>query len=261
MNKSQLVIIFAAVVLFSGLYFGFETKAGQQKTIEHSRSLQSESISFESLLEDARSHLSPEQTTEVAEMEKQVAEAAGDAKRVTAIKNLSGLWYDLGQLPIAGGFAEQVAELENADSSWSVVGGTFFNALMMAKDPTIRQYCASHAVKAFENAASLAPEMVEHRVNLALVYAENPPPDNPMQAVLMLRELESKHPESASVYNALGRLAIKTGQWQKAIDRLEKSWSLDNKNLNTPCLLAKAYEGAGNIEKATEYAKRCNASR
>jgi uncharacterized protein HemY len=82
-----------------------------------------------------------------------------------------------------------------------------------------------------------------------------------MQAVLMLRDLESKHPENASVYNALGRLAIKTGQWQRATERLEKSWSLDKKNPNTPCLLAKAYEGAGNITKATEYAQRCSASK
>jgi uncharacterized protein HemY len=59
------------------------------------------------------------------------------------------------------------------------------------------------------------------------------------------------------VYNALGRLAIKTNQWQRAIERLEKSWSLDKKNPNTPCLLAKAYEGAGNIAKATEFATLC----
>jgi uncharacterized protein HemY len=78
-----------------------------------------------------------------------------------------------------------------------------------------------------------------------------------MQAVLMLRDLEAKHPESPSVYNALGRLAIKTGQWQKAIERLEKSWSLDNRNLNTPCLLARAYDGVGNATKATEWAERC----
>ncbi len=80
-----------------------------------------------------------------------------------------------------------------------------------------------------------------------------------MQAVLMLRELESKHPDNPAVYNALGRLAIKTGQWERAVERLEKAWSLDKKNLNTPCLLAKAYEGIGNTTKANEFAGICNA--
>jgi tetratricopeptide (TPR) repeat protein len=260
MNKAQIVIVFAAVSLFSVLYFGFETKPDKQKKVEQSRSLQGESTSFETLLEDALSHLNPAQVAKLEEVKTQISQATEDAKRAHLLKELSGLWYDFDQLAIAGGYAEQVAGLENADSSWSVAGGTFFNGLIAAKDPTLRQYCASHAVKAFESAVSLAPEVVEHRVNLALVWAENPPPDNPMQAVLMLRDLESKHPENASVYNALGRLAIKTGQWQRATERLEKSWSLDKKNPNTPCLLAKAYEGAGNIAKATEYAQRCNAS-
>jgi len=261
MNKVQILAIIAAVALFLGLYFGFDTKPDKQKTIERSRSLQGESTSFESMLEDANSHLSALQAAEVAEIEAQIKVAKEEPERILLLKKLSGIWYDFGQMQIAGGFAEQIAELENADSSWSVAGGTFFNGLLAAEDPALRQYCASHAVKAFESAASLAPEKVEHRVNLALVWAENPPPDNPMQAVLMLRDLESKYPEEPSVYNALGRLAIKTGQWQRAVDRLEKSWSLDKKNPNTPCLLAKAYEGLGNIKKATEYANRCNATR
>ncbi len=261
MNKTQILAVIAALALFLGLYFGFDTKPGKQKVIERSRSLQGEATDFETLLRDATEHLSSTQAAEFAEIEKQIREASDDAQRVQLLKKLSGIWYNLGQMPVAGGFAEQVAQLENADSSWSVAGGTYFNGLLATDNPILRQYCAGRAVKAFESAASLAPENVEHRVNLALVWAENPPPDNPMQAVLMLRELEKKHPDNPSVYNALGRLAIKTGQWQRAIERLAKSWSLNQKNPNTPCLLAKAYEGAGNIEKATEYAQRCDASR
>lgn len=261
MNKAQIVVVFAAAVLFSGLYFGFDTKPGKHKSIERSRSLQGESTSFETLLAQAMKQLSPEQATKLTELEEKLDAASSDANRILQLKNLSGLWYDFGQLPIAGGFAEQVAQLEQADSAWSVAGGTFFNALLATTDPALRQYCASHAVKAFESAVSLAPNVVEHRVNLALVWAENPPPDNPMQAVLMLRDLESKYPQSAAVYNALGRLAIKTGQWQRATERLEQAWALDKKNPNTPCLLAKAYEGLGNIAKSTEYAQRCNASK
>jgi Flp pilus assembly protein TadD len=139
-----------------------------------------------------------------------------------------------------------------------VAGGTYFNGIAAAQDNAlIRTYCADRAVKAFENAASLAPDQPDYRVNLALVYAENPPPDNPMKAVLMLRDLESKYPSAPSVYNALGRLAIKTAQWERAIERLEKARSLDPSNPNTPCLLAKAYEGAGNTAQAAEMARLC----
>ncbi len=257
MNKAQISAIFAALVLFCGLYFGFDTKNKNQKTAVHSQALQVESTSSDALLADAKTHLAPAQAAEVAALEEKMTVAPDSVAKVEALKNLSAYWYRIQQLAVAGIFAEQVAELERSDSAWSVAGGTFFNGLVGSQDPTIRAFCTAHAVKAFESAASLNPAKVEHRVNLALVYSESPPSDNPMQAVLMLRDLEAKHPQEASVYNALGRLAIKTGQWQRAIDRLEKSWTLNKTNPNTPCLLAKAYEGAGQLDKMADFAKLC----
>lgn len=259
MNKTHYSVLFAALALFLLLYLGFDTKTDKQKMSEQSRSLQAESTSFETLAADAKEHLEPAQATQVADLEQQIGQAANDAARIAGLKTLSGLWYRFGQLPVAGGVAEQVAELENADTSWSVAGAVFYSGLVGSQDQIVRSYCATHAVKSFENAASLNPGNPEHRINLALVYAENPPPDNPMQAVLMLRELESKHPDNPAVYNALGRLAIKTGQWERAIERLEKSWSLSKSNPNTPCLLAKAYEATGNTSKSQEFTGICNA--
>ncbi|MBK8922120.1 MAG: tetratricopeptide repeat protein [Saprospirales bacterium] len=257
MNKSQYLALLSAAALFLALYLGFDTTPSRQKMVERSRSIQGESTGFETLLEDARAHLNAEQSAKVLELENRAAAAPGDSVRASALKDLSGWWYQQGQLALAGSIAGQVAELENTAAAWSVAGATFYHALGGEQDPKLRSYCGSQAVRAFESAVSLEPSQVEHRVNLALVYAENPPPDNPMKAVLLLRDLETQYPESPAVFNALGRLAIKTGQWERAVQRLEKAWALDPENPNTPCLLAKAYEGAGQANKATEFAVRC----
>lgn len=259
LNKAQIGAVLVAVILFSGLYFGLDARPEKSKTMDRSRSIQGEKISVSGLMEQAKSRLSESKANELKNLEMQLEAAAQELDRISTLKKISAFWYAGNETPVAGAVAEEVANLENADSSWSVAGALFYTGLINTQDPVERDFCAQHAIKSFENAASLAPGKPEHRVNLALVYAENPPPDNPMQAVLMLRELEKQHPESPSVYNALGRLAIKTGQWQRAVDRFEKSWSLDQKNPNTPCLLAKAYEGLGNTEKATEFATLCKA--
>lgn len=258
MNKAQYLALLAALAVFLALYLGFDTKPPAQKAVERSRTIQAESTSFATLLDAAMAGMESGQLSGFQTLKQQLEQVSSDTAKVSALKQLSSWWYAQGNLPVAGGYAEQVAELENADTAWSVAGATFYLALTNTQDAQLRQYCASHAVKAFESAISLNPERVEHRVNLALIYAENPPPDNPMQAVLMLRELEQKYPENASVYNALGRLAIKTGQWARAVERLEKSWSLDKTNPFTPCLLAKAYQGAGQTDKAGEFAALCN---
>jgi Flp pilus assembly protein TadD len=259
MNKPQWLLAGFGTLLFVALYFGFETKNKAQKTKEVSRSVQQEVTSPESLLADAKEHLNSEQLGQLADLEQKNAVSTESSAKSAALKALSGFWYQFGNQPVAGAYADSVAIIENTDAAWSVAGSTYFNGLLAAgNNELIRTYCANRAVKAFENAISLAPDQAQHRVNLALVYAENPPPNNPMQAVLMLRDLETKYPSEPAVFNALGRLAIKTGQWEKAVERLEKAWSLDKNNPNTPCLLANAYEGLGNVAKAQNFAQLCN---
>jgi tetratricopeptide (TPR) repeat protein len=258
MNKLQWIVVTISVALFFTLWLGFETKNKDQQTTDLSRTIQGEATSFSTLLEDAKEHLSGTQAEQFEALERASSAANQSTAKSEALKSLSGFWYRFGNIPIAGGYADSVAILEGTPNAWSVAGGTYYQGLVAAKDnQLIRTYCASKAVKAFESAASLASENPEHRVNLALVYAENPPPDNPMQAVLMLKDLETKYPNEPSVYNALGRLAIKTNQWDRAIQRLEKAMTLDPNNSNTPCLLAKAYEGSGNMQKAQEMAVKC----
>lgn len=259
MSKLQYLVLSCAVVLFAGLYFGFDTRPKHKPAEEGAPMMPvaGSGVSFDRLMAEGKKALSPEQAAKLSEMEQQAANAKDPKADAEARKSLSGYWYQIGNLPLAGGYAEQVAELEKTDEAWSVAGGTFFNALQASRDADVRHFCADHAAEAFQKAAAINPDQVEHRVNLALVYAEDPKPDNPMQAVLLLRELEQKYPQAPAVYNALGRLAIKTNQWERAIERLEKAYSLDPKNPNTPCLLAKAYEGAGNVAKAAEYKQKC----
>jgi tetratricopeptide (TPR) repeat protein len=257
MTTLQKLVSVAALALFCLLYFGFDTKAPEQSKLETSRAIQGESTAIESLLEEAKTKLGAAQRTSLDAMNMSLEKSTSDKEKSAILKKISGFWYAQGDLPVAGDYAEKAATIENTDSSWSVAGATFFSGLTKSTDKTIRDFCSTRAVKAFENAASLAPKDASHRVNVALVYAENPSADNPMKAVLLLRDLEKTYPNAPSVYNALGRLAIKTGQWQKAVDRFEKSWTLDKSNLKTPCFLVKAYEELGNSAKVAEYAKLC----
>ena len=258
MNKLQISVVTGAIVLFAGLYFGFDTKSSApHRTTGTPSETASTATSGESVQAKARGRLNAEQTAALAQKEDAVETATEKPAKLEALKALSGWWYAAGELPTAGLVAEEVAMLDQSDAAWSVAGATFFNGLRQAQDPVLRQFCAERAAQAFEKAASVNPDQVEHRVNLALVFAENPAPEDPMKAVMMLRDLEKRHPENPAVYNALGRLAIKTGQWARAVERLEKAWSLDPSNPNTPCLLAKAYEELGKPDKAADFAKKC----
>jgi predicted Zn-dependent protease len=126
-----------------------------------------------------------------------------------------------------------------------------------SEEEKVRAFCTNNAVEAFENAISLNPSNISHQVNLALLYAENPPSDNPMKGITMLLDLNREHPENVLVLNNLARLAIRTGQYDRAIERLEKARSIEPDNANTSCLLAQAYEGSGNTEQAEAFGEQC----
>ena len=254
LNKTQLASIVGAVILFLVLYFGFGTKGPKEQLEAPDNTEQND----EQISQQAIASLDGGQKSSLEELEKELDAADGGADQIEVMKRLSGFWYASGNTAMAGIWAEKVAMEEKSDSSWSVAGATFYQGLVKSTDVAQRNFFAERSIQAFEKAAELSPDHPGHRVNQALVYAENPPEGQPMKAVLLLRELEQKYPEAASVYNALGRLAIKTGQWERAIQRLEKAYQLEPENVNTPCLLARAYEQSGMADKAAEFAAKCN---
>ena len=258
MTKGQLIAISACLLLFVILYFGLDTKSQQQTAVEKSRAFVAESTGISSIKDAAQQSLTEEQRTIVALLEQELAESTSDSVRIANLRSLSGRWYQFGQPAVAGYYAQQLAELAVEDEeAWSIAGTTYVLCIRQSQEEKVKQFCANRAATAFENAISLNPGEVAHRVNLALTNVEYPPKDNPMKGILQLRELDQKYPQNPIVLSNLGRLAIQTGQYDKALERLEAAVAVDPENNRLYCLLERAYEGAGNQAKAAEAAQKC----
>ncbi len=252
MNRAQIILISSAIGLFFILYFGCDVKSKEQKTVATARALTAETVNPTTLIEEATAALTAAQRPEIQQLtEKMAAESTP-----SVLKQLSAAWHNAGHDEVASVYAQQVAEAEKTDEAWSIAGANFYLALQKATDPNLREFCSKRAAEAFQNAASLNPAKLEHRLNLALCFVENPPADNPMKGILQLRELDAQNPENVIVNLQLARLAIKTGQFDKAIARLEKTFPKDPKNRKLVCLLADAYEGKGDA-KAAEWKAKC----
>lgn len=244
-------------MLFLVLYIGCETTPRDFQTLEKSRSVALASTNLEVLLQEAKEELEAASLSEVLALEAQLEEALDDAERVGLFKQLSGRWFSLGYPAIAGAYAERIANIEGTEESWSIAGTTFTICVQRSEEEKVRNFCTTNAVRAFESAISLNPSNLSHQVNLALLYAENPPSENPMKGITMLLDLNSENPENVLILNTLARLAIRTGQYDRAVERLEKALVIEPNNANTSCLLAQAYEGQGNAEQAEALGQRC----
>ena len=257
-NREQTYYILGALVLIALLFFGFDTKPSTQKTLEKSRVLNAPSFDIELLKTEARKNLQADQINSVETLESQIRFAETDSVKLNLLKEISGYWFQLKEPLIAGFYAKQVAEMQQDATSWSIAGTTFASAL---SNPEIEENdklkARDQAIAAFESAISLEPEAIEHRVNQALCYIETPDSAQPMKGVQMLAALATKYPGSALPPYHLARLALRTGQIERAEERIEQAITLDSTNVRIACLAGDIYKAANKSEEANRWLDMC----
>ena len=260
MSRQQIILVSIFVASFFGMYFGCDyvpknhKKSGESEKVSESRSGE------EKMIEQARTALSPEQRSGLAVLEQLLQTASSDTAKTSVLKKLSGEWYRMKNSAISGIYARMVAEMEPSEKAWVIAGSMFQDGYQQSEQDELRQYCTTNAISAFEKAVEYNPESVENQISLALCYTDNPPQDNPMKGILMLRELDSKYPANPKVLFQLASLAMRTNQFDKAIARLEQILAVQPGNSSAICLLADAYKGAGKNDKASLFAKKCESS-
>lgn len=258
MKRSQIALIFTCIILFFALYFGFDTKPKAQTQLEQSRALNFESTDIRVILSEAKAKLSSRENGLIGLHEMELQQADDDTLRAERFENLAREWYTIGYPEISGYYAEEIAKLRNSATSWGIAGTTFTLCLKNKTEEKIKSYCKLHATQAFENAISEDPDNIDHRLNMALLFVESPPGNNPMKGIQMLLGLNEDYPDDVKVLNQLGRLAIQTNQWEKALERLSHALKIEPNNRSTICMIYKVYESLQQNSEAARFKKRCS---
>ncbi len=256
MTRQQITVITLAILTFLVMYFGCETKTIAHKSIEKSRMLAAEVTDVTLLIQEAKKEMKENQIVEIELLEQEVNQTI-DSSNIDILKKIAGKWYEVGYPAISGHYAEEIAGIVNDADSWSIAGSTYAIGMKNAQDEKIKIFCSERAISSFENAISLDPSNVLHQANLALCYTERPPSDNPMKGIQMLLGLDDKFPNNPVVLNNLATLAIKTGQYDKALARVKSVLQVDPKNKEANCLSAIVYQEMGDAEKASYFKAIC----
>jgi len=257
MGRSQYLTIGVFTILFIILYFGFDTKPHDILLAEKSRADFIETTNIQNLLTVAREELRADEMGVIDAINMRLNMTETDSSRVEVLKNLSSTWYQQEYYGIAGHYAEEIAIIQDDELSWSIAGTTYATGIKKSEDEKVRSFCVQRARKALENAISINPANVNHKINLAVTFAEHPLADNPMRGIMMLLDLNEQNPENVSVLYQLARLGLQTGQYEKALDRINNALKIDPDNQRIICLAVEAHTNLGNKQKADEFSRRC----
>ncbi len=162
--------------------------------------------------------------------------------------SLAGLFVELNYLDSAAYYFGVAADIEPGINRWLAAGNGYYEAYSFAVDSKKQQQLGSKSRQYFELALDQDPEQNDAKAKMALTYL----PQQPMQAVLLLREVVESDPENAlGLYN-LGLLSLQSQQFDKAVNRFETLTTAYPDNLEAQFYLAVSYFENGQQDKARD---------
>jgi tetratricopeptide (TPR) repeat protein len=173
---------------------------------------------------------------------------AGWPKEKNAIfaDSLSNLYAVAGKFDSAAWFAEEASKFFNTTESWIKTGDHYYQAYSFALDQARQNELAGKAREFFEKVLAADPKNLDIKTKLAMTYVST----SPMQGVTMLREVLAEDPKNESALLNMGMLSIQSGQYARAVERLEELVNINPNHTQGQLLLGIALMNTGEKAKA-----------
>ena len=232
------------------------TIAGQTTQEENTPSV---SVNFEQLTANLKGRLSENMKDSLKMLEQQLESANTDNERSVILEKLAQKWEKARYVEVASYYYKQIAETDSSSKNWETAANKMGLAFRIADDSTMRVFLLENAIASYQTALAFDTSNLELKTNLAACYLEGYPnePAQIMQGVFMLRDITEVDSVNVPANFMLGRMAIVSGQFDKAIQRFERVVREEPTNAEAYYLLADSYLAVGQKEKAIEALKKC----
>ncbi|MGX5818339.1 tetratricopeptide repeat protein [Chitinophaga lutea] len=261
MQKNQLLVIgLAAASVVALLAFGRITPKPRQH--EHAAQggamPQGQNVAkanFEDLLAKAKKKVPADQLVKITGWENAVVRGDVKTQQITAYQQLYTIWDSLNELPIAAHYAAEAAKLENSGKSLTFAANLFLDHLSHTQDAGVRMWEADKAMELLDKAIALEPTNDTLKIKKGALLVGNT--SDPMQGIGILMEVANRNPDFLDAQLSLANFAITSGQFDKAIERMEKVLERHPDEPKAMFVLAYAYENKGDNAKAVDWLRKC----
>lgn len=241
-GSKQLLLIAGATLLTAALYFA-PKKTENNTPIDN----KNEVFSFDAFVNEAKGQLKRQEVEKINEVE---AALKKDPTSNRLTDSLGKMWDKLQMPQISSHYFEINAEKNPDEKSWINVAYRYYDAFRMTDDSTIRSIFVEKAISSYQKVLSFNPENLDAKTDLGLCFAEGT--SAPMKGILLLREVVEKNPKHEMAQFNLGILSVKSGQYEKAIERFQKVLEINPSNKEARFLLGRTYSVLGKKDIALE---------
>ena len=258
MKNNQFLFLLVAIGLIGLIYFFGSTKPPQNTTSKTADHANTEAISatfpFDSLKTVFLNQMNTKNASTITNLEKQLTNST-TALQSGVYDTLVRLWKAADKLNMAAYYFGEKAKLENSEKNLNFAGQLHLDLMHEAPYQGLQIWEAKQAISCFDQSLQSNPNNDTVKMALASCFIQGV--GETMKGVQILLGIVKEHPDHVPANILLGKMAVQSQQFDKAIVRLERLKTIEPKNTEVLYFLAEAYKGKGEKEKAIVLFEQC----
>lgn len=253
--KQQIIIVTGSLALLLSLFFFGRTKPLVKGNIPAEKEAVKTALNFEEILQKAKQTIDKQQLAKLVALENSISRGDLKNQKLDQFTALASYWKDSIHNPIPYLFYQsEKAKLENSEKSLNFAAQSYLNELHSEQDQAMKSWMANQAKEMFDLVLAINPENDSAKVGWGSTFIFGASgTSSPMEGILKIREVAQKDSTNMYAQFMLGYGGMLTGQFDKAIDRLNRVVKNQPANLEAVFLLAEAYERSNQNAEAKKW--------
>ncbi len=188
-------------------------------------------------------------------LESLVSKRKPDSLNISYLNQIADIWKNNRKFAAASEYYRRVAVIDSTATRWENAGDRLYEAFALEQDSVVTDYLLQQSIEAYQTSIDIDTTRFSPSVKLAEVLVDGT--KNTMAGVTILLDVIKKDPDNVRAGLTLGRLSLVSGQFEKAILRLDHILKLEPDNTEALLYLAGVYEQTNQKQKAIQYYERC----
>ena len=271
MYKKQIVVIVIVVAIMGYLYSmpvkGLikpkEASGHTNTTATQQQAKPAVTVTVAMVSAAAKIAIGPALSQQINDMESQLKSAGDDAARLDLEKKLAKQWDNVNQPGPAAFYYQAIAQQQNTFADWLAAGSHFNDAFKLTQDTVSQPSFVVNAIASYKSAVKLEPANLDAKTGLGVAYVNqtalgvtDPDGGSPMQGIMLLLDVVKQDPKNRSANLSLGMFAMKSGQYEKAVQRF-KTIIAQKPEVEPYFYLAESYKQLGMKTEAIGAYQKC----
>ena len=266
MKKPQWITIGIAVLLTTGIFIFGRTVPKKKATIAtehgpndgHDHGTVESTITIDTILNLAKKQLTVDQVVRLNTLENSISRGDVRDQQLHVYHQLARFWADSAHVfePYAWYNAE-AARLENSEKTLTFAAQLFLDNLQNDDVVQRRQWKAMQAKDLFERSLKINPDNDSAKIGLGACYLFGNISAAPMEGIMKIREVVEKDSTNLYAQMMLVKGSLLSGQYDKAISRLETINRIKPDDIDAMLLLAEVYERMNDKKNAISWYQKC----